>query len=278
MKTIITLNDNSPADFHAAAFALLIARKLQAKLLICYTSKALEQEHKKVWAGINQSQKTHVQFVNKLLLHQVEEVDNFEGNFTPEIEEIDISDFDITRFAEMVNKDQIYLIIKGMRQNLTKEVFEKKSDAYCTLNRVLCPLMLIPENWPLKNFERLVYIEDLRYCRISIVKYLAELAKSFQASLSIAHLSARGLPNIMEPFAQSIFSDVICSHIDYDQIYFNNIQEKDLIKTVDVLINGMHNDLLVLINHRFHFEEIIGEYLGQALPAHISVPLFIFPY
>ena len=32
---------------------------------------------------------------------------------------------------------------------------------------------------------------------------------------------------------------------------------KDLKTAVDVMINGLDNDLLVLLNHRFYFEEII---------------------
>lgn len=277
MKTIIVLNDNSPADLHAAAFARLIARKIQAKIVICHTSKVREQEHKKVRVGTNFPVEQHEYFKSKMA-DQIGEPNRQETDNNPVIEEIMIADFPIPRFAEMVNKDQVYMLIKGLPRKAKQNDVEEKLDAYGVLNRVRSPLMLIPEDWPLKDLERLVYIADLRYCRLAVVKYLVELAKPFHASLTIAHLSAKGLPHIMEPYAQSIFSEGICSHIDYDQLFFNNVQERDLIKAVDVMINGMHNDLLILVNHRFHFEEIIGEYVGQSLPAHIAVPLLIFPY
>jgi len=45
-----------------------------------------------------------------------------------------------------------------------------------------------------------------------------------------------------------------------------------------VMINGMHNDVLVMVNHRFHFEEIIGRYITEELPENITIPLLIFPY
>lgn len=276
MKTIIVLHDNSPADLHAAAFAKMIARKIQAKIVICHTSKVRNQKREKVRAGTHLAADEHEQFVNKVL--DETDVPNYsERNNNPVIEEMRITDFNIPRFAEMVNKDQVYMIIKGLPSKVKKIDAEGKLDAYCVLNRVLSPLMLIPEDWPLKDLERLVYIADLRYCRIAIVKYLVELAKPFYASLTIAHLSAKGLPHIIESYAQSIFSEEIVSRFDYDRLFFNNIQERDLIKAVDVMINGMHNDLLVVVNHRFHFEEIIGEYLGHSLPVHISVPLLIFP-
>ncbi len=60
-----------------------------------------------------------------------------------------------------------------------------------------------------------------------------------------------------------LFSDGVSAHVDYDQLFFNNIKEKDLNTTLDVLINGLHNDLLTIVNHRFHFEEIFGRHIKE---------------
>jgi len=277
MKTIIVLNDNSPADIHAAAFATMIARKIRAKMVICHTSKVREQKREKVRIGTDLYMDHHERLENNAL-DKTGEPGRFETDNSPIIEEIMIADFNIPGFVEMVNKDQIYMIIKDLPHEVKQKNIKEKLDAYCLLNRVRCPLLLIPESWPLKDLERLVYIADLRYCRLVVVKYLAELARSICASLTISHLSAKGLPPIMEPYAQTLFEETVCSPIDYDQVFFNNIMERDLTKAVDVMINGMHNDLIVLVNHRFHFEQIIGDYVGHSLPAHIAVPLMIFPY
>jgi len=113
---------------------------------------------------------------------------------------------------------------------------------------------------------------------LQVVRYVAEFAKSWHAPVAIAHISANGLPDMAEAYAVSVFSEEICPNINYDRLLFNNIREKDLAKAVDVLINGMHNDLLVLVNHRFHFKELVGYYIAPSLPLHITVPLLIFPY
>ncbi len=277
MKTIIVLNDNTPADLHAIAFATMLARKIPAKIVICHTSKVRELEREKVRVGTNFPAEQDERWVNKYPAENTAP-NGTESGDNPVIEEMVISDFHIPSFAEMVNKDQVYMIIKGLSHQSEKDGSVEKLDAYLVLNRVRCPLLLIPESWPLKELERLVYIADLRYCRLAFVKYLAELAKSIRASLTIAHLSAKGLPPIMEPYAQTLFTAEIGAHIDYDQVFFNNIRESDLIKAVDVMTNGMHNDLIALVNHRFHFEQIIGDYVGHSLPVHMAVPLLIFPY
>ena len=124
----------------------------------------------------------------------------------------------------------------------------------------------------------MVYIADLRYCALQIVRFLAGVAREHKAALSIAHISAKGLPDISEKYALDLFSEAVSAKVNYDHMFFNNIKEKDLAKAVDVLINGMHNDILVLANHRFHFEEIVGRYITETLPIHISIPLLVFPY
>jgi len=81
-----------------------------------------------------------------------------------------------------------------------------------------------------------------------------------------------------ENWANKVFKTEVYDRLDYKQVYFNNIREKDLKKALDVIIKGMHNDILAFVNHRFHFEALIGRYLTDILPAHITVPLLIFPY
>jgi hypothetical protein len=53
--------------------------------------------------------------------------------------------------------------------------------------------------------------------------------------------------------------------------------EQNLLTAIDVLIHGMETDLLVLVNHHFHFEEIMGRYASHIMPRHITTPLLVFP-
>ncbi|HVW94514.1 MAG TPA: hypothetical protein VHA56_00930 [Mucilaginibacter sp.] len=273
MNTIAIINDNSPADLHAAALGFIIARKFNARIFVCHTAKKEELKHHKVKALSHTHHNDHHSFTDKL----------FAGNPGLNnadycVEEIHLSGFNAHSFAEFVIKDKVDSVIKGMPRGTHKKETEKKSDVYSVLNRVQCPLMLVPEHWEIKDFEQITYITDLRYCRIQIVRYLAQMAAVFDAGLSIAHFSARGLPDLTEPYAHNLFADTVACNTGYPKLFFNNIRETGLLKAMDVLINGMNNDLIVLINHRFHFKEIVGEFVGHSLPPHITVPLLIFPY
>jgi len=280
MRTLLIINDNSFEAAHAAEFALLIAQKMQANIMLMNTSEVTTKVMEKVPAG--DIVKAGPGFYYKEhpvseMLHHLKMLSEQQISFKPEINEFDISNMNESEVIELVNRNHIWMMVKGMADEIPAANTKKGLNIHTVLNRVLCPLLLIPAQWQLKELERLAYIADLRYCRIQVVRYLAELARPWCASLSIAHMSANGLPDMAEKYALAVFSEEVSQNVNYDNLFFNNIKEKNLAKVVDVMINGMHNDILVMVNHRFHFEEIVGRYITDTLPLQITIPLIIFP-
>ncbi|TFF35398.1 universal stress protein [Mucilaginibacter psychrotolerans] len=270
MKTILVISDNSAGAENALLLGNLIARHEQCEILIA-------QVHQPV---------TKTVVVREFAL--------VAGNSAPALEEplvvpdaaddplqravfLDIAGKKESEIAAEINSRNIWMVIKGCSATQA-EVPGNIINTNYVLNRIKCPMILVPENWEVKDLERIVYVADLRYCRLEIVKFLAGLAALFNATVSVNHLSARGLPHMDEAYALSIFTNEIYNRVHYPRLLFNNTSERDMGKAVDVMINGLHNDLLAVVNHRFHFEEIFGQYIGESLPGRITVPLIIFPY
>ena len=277
MRTILIINDNSSEAKHAADFAFVIAQNVQANIMLMNTSEVTRKIIEKVPAGNISKTDIEVQFISGLL-HHLKSLSSGQTSFKPEIQELDISNKTESEVIELINRNHIWMMVKGMPDIMPASSAKRSINIHNVLNRVLCPLLLVPEQWQLKDIERLVYVADLRYCRIQIVRHVAELAKPWRAALSIAHMSAKGLPDMAEKYALTVFSEEVSQKVNYDELFFNNIKERNLAKVVYVLINGMHNDILVMVNHRFHFEEIVGRYITDTLPLHITVPLIVFPY
>jgi hypothetical protein len=277
MKNILVINDNSAAATHAAEFALTIAQMVKANILLANTvgvnNKAVVKVPSGDFPGNIFESTSKSEMLKRLLM-----LKKPQNGFMPLIEEFDNSTMDESKLADFINKNQIWMMVKGMADESPAANAKRNLNAHLVLNKVLCPLLLVPENWRLKPIERIAYIADLRYCRKQIVHYLTELAKPWKADLSIAHLTAKGLPDMDEKYALCLFSHEVCSNINYDRLFFNHVKEKDFATVVDVMINGMHNDMLVLVNHHFHIEEILGRYITDKLPEPITIPLFIFPY
>ena len=270
-------NDNSAEARHAAEFALSIAQNVHANIILGNTYVKSTKPVEKVFAGFDEKSGPYEPLSPDLLAH-LKLMNNKRSSYKPEIIETDISQMNEAKVAELINKNNIWMIVKGAVDILHEISPGKSLNVRSILNKVLCPLMLVPMDWQLKEMERLVYIADLRYCRIQVVKYLAAIAGPVKASLLIAHLTANGLPDMEEKYALNVFTEGISNNVQYDNLYFNNIKEKDLKRAVDVIINGMHNDLLVLVNHRFHFEEIMGRHKANNQPIQVTVPLLIFPF
>jgi hypothetical protein len=275
MMIILIIDDNTCEAKHASAFAFAMAQRMEGEILLAHTTVAIKIEAKVIAGECAEEEECEDYYIANYLRLLNEQEDHL---FKPKIEEIDISRMDESEVAGVINRNHIWMMIKGIPDEVKTTTHTSDLNVQIILNKVLCPLLLIPERWQLKNIERVVYIADLRYCRIQIVKYLAEVAKQWQADLSIVHISAKGLPDMAEKYALSVFTEEVCVNIDYDRLFLNNIKGGDITKAVDVIIHAMHNDILAVVNHRFHFEEIIGRYIGDRLPGNITVPLLIFPY
>lgn len=270
MRSILVMNDGTIQAVHAAKFAFNIAYMMHTALLLANTVP-LKKTSQQVLAGTNIEQPTY-QLDD--VIHLAINTSKLE-DFQAPVSEIDISELNEAALIQTIREQDILMVVKCMPDTSADK---NKLNMNAVLNRITCPLLLVPENWEIKKIERLVYIADLRFCRNMIVSYLAALARPSEATLSIAHLSAKGIPDMEENYARAVFKDQVADHLNYKNLHFNNIKEKDLKKALDVIINGLHNDILALVNHRFHFEEILGRYITDVLPENITVPLLIFPY
>lgn len=274
MKKILVITDNQTGDTNAIKLAFSLAKKMQASIVLAHAARPAHSFTEKVIAG-NACNKPEepvmpgpAAYLNLL----------GEGSSGIDTSLIEVSSLamDENQLVQMINQQNIWMIIKSTDEQ-TPVNAASSLNMNSILNKVRCPLLLIPECWSLSNISRLVYMADLRYCRLDIVRYLVELAKALQAGLSITHLTKNGLVHMTENYANQYFNDEIRKMVNYNRLFFNYTRERDLKTAADVLINGMHHDLLVMAKNRYHFNELVGPYVTRTLPSHITVPLLIFP-
>lgn len=276
MKTILVINDGSAAANHASILALQLAQCAAADLLIANTARLRTPVASRVMAGHRFQQPLPVPA--HALIKQLNALNQEISGRQPLITAVSLPEPTAVQIADLAGQKKCWMVVTGTTTTGNGGSALAAFSLQTLLNKLHCPLFLVPENWELKPIERLTYIADLRYCRLSIVRYLSELALPLRASLSVAHLSAKGLPHIEEQYSHRLFAGNIAGLIKYDRLSFNNIRERDLNTAADVIIHGLHNDVLAFVNHRYHFKQLIGEYLSGQQPATLSVPLLLFPY
>lgn len=273
MRTILVFNDDSPEAINAADFASHIALKVKADILTLNLTKRKKFRASKVLieAKLNATNAD-------LNFHEIFETTSVgpDDDFKPLQWDVDASEYSEKDISELVIKKNIWLMVKGIEMHVTHELLGHV-DIQSVINHVGCPLLLIPDNYKKKNFENVAYAVDMRYCRRSVLKFLIEFASGYGANLILEHLSAKGLPPLDDNYAMSLFGNEIASQVKYDRIYFNNIKERNVNVATEVVINNLQADLLALVNHRFHFEEIFGRVITHCMPENIPVPVLVFP-
>jgi hypothetical protein len=277
-KTIVVINDNTTVAEHAALLALKLAQKAGAGIVLANEVKvAMGQSVVVHQSGVKEDGISFGEETQNSLLDLLQSHNALCGQVKIAISEIDISEFIVDDLSGFIIKNNIWMIVKGTSSlcNLSDGLH---INIQYVLNKVMCPLLLVPVNFSIKDFGQIAYIADLRYCRLPVLRYLAEFAASYKANLYIDHLSAKGLPHMDEKYALNFFNNEFKNKVHYDKLFFNNIRERDINKAVDVMIHGMHIDMLAFVNHRFHFQEILGRIIPDNLPDQITIPLLIFPY
>lgn len=274
MKTIVVFNDNSAEARNAAEVAHHIAQKVKADILVFnIASQQQPGDSKKLvlTADLSPAEQTEVvTLIEQLSLPMTT------NGFRPAIFDIDASNYSDKEVCELIIRKNIWLMIKGIETHVTHDLL-CHVDIQSVLNHVGCPLLLIPDSYKKRNFENIAYAVDMRYCRRAVLRYLAEFAAEHKATLNLEHISAKGLPPLDDKYALSLFADEMSGLEQAGKINFNNIKESGLNKAIGVIINNLHTDLLALVNHRFHFDEIFGRTIKNCMPEQVPVPVMVFP-
>lgn len=266
MKNILVINDFSPEAGHALAYGTMIATVFKTKLLV-YNTEGIKK---------TQTVKELVYVASKNAGASVKNTDlttdkpGHPGATT--LNDLETANLSI---HEIVVKYEVQLLIKGV-DNIFSPIDNFAAKALATS---YCPLLLVPQHASLKPLKRMVYMADLRYCRIPVFNYLKEVAKKFNSGLAIAHTSASGLPDVEENYGKSLYRAFIASNsfntgIEYT---FNHIKERNTKKAADVLVHMMHTDLIAMAYRKFHFTSLTAQ--DNHLPgvSHIPVPVMLFP-
>jgi hypothetical protein len=274
MKTILVFNDNSPEAVNAAEFAMAIAQKVEAEILLLNLLKLGQNEL--ISSNTKEGNTIRTIAADAGLTRHLYRLPKNDG-FKPAICDIDASGFTIEGISELVINKNIWFMVKGLETSRVTHLALTHINVQSILNRVACPLLLVPAKYKERGFGNIAYTVDMRYFRPHIARFLADFAQAYHANLIVEHLSAKGLPHLDDKYALSLFHDNVKTKIKYDKLYFNNIKERNLDAAMDVIVNTLHADLLAFANHRFHFEEIFGQNINDSLPEQIPVPAIIFP-
>jgi hypothetical protein len=276
MKNLLLFNDFSSEAEHAAAMALLLAGKANCNLYVWNTieHEAMPKARLMV-AGVN-GEMPEIHSDKHAWMERLESKLNWETGLRPAVHFIEGVDYASDNVLSVVKRFDIGLLLRGTCGDDEHSSYIE-GNILKSATKSGCPVLLIPRHFPYKMFEKIVYPTDLRFCRRDVVTFISQLAGLQRSSILIANISEKGIPHMEDGYARSVFNDMVQNTAHLEEIYFSNIKERDVPKALDILVNGMNNDLLVMVNNKFHFNELLGAKSPYAIPDNINIPLLIFP-
>jgi hypothetical protein len=276
MKNLLLFNDFSSEAEHAAELALLLAGKANSNLYVWNTIEyETIPEAKLAVAGAN-GEMPEIHSDKNTWIERLESRLNWETGLRPAVHFIEGIDYVSDNVLSVVKKFDVGLLLRGTSGDARHSAYIE-ANILKSATKSGCPVLLIPKHFPYKMFEKIVYPTDLRFCRRDVVAFISQLAQQLSSSMLIANISEKGLPYMEDNYARSVFNDVVAHSAHLDEVYFSNVKERDVSKALDILVNGMNNDLLVMVNNKFHFNELMGHDSPYVIPENINVPLLIFP-
>lgn len=196
--------------------------------------------------------------------------------YHPSIQSIDASGFGEREMINYVNFHKPCLIIHGVAADVENQNNGNRINIKAVLNRIQCPILMVPESAPIKKIDRIVYLADLRYAQTPVINYLSKW-RIGDESVIVAHVCKKGLSELEKSYADHLFSKELIRRVVCKNLFFSNLPAKNFSDTIDEIVNGMEADMLVCLNHSDHFNQIFGSLAELKTPEHISIPILIFP-
>ncbi|MDB5154604.1 MAG: hypothetical protein JWR54_3355 [Mucilaginibacter sp.] len=278
MRNILLFIDNVAEARGLAKKAIKIANQCKANLQLCNVAASQVKEK----LAIHHYEDT----LDDVLLDQCDGVDiedlaqqlkipeQPEGAFVPVINCLEINSFSTCIIREMVVSHHIWLIIMDERQLNNLKNIDTGNYALKVIENINCPALLIPEHMQFSHFNKIAYVTDLRYCDLGVLNFL----KVFNAQLFVTHISAPGLPDMEERYAQEIL-EVISATARYEWMFLRNLKKNENIKnSIDKVLDTLEIKMFVVVNKKHQtFERLFDDFPKETQIYH-NLPTLIFPY
>ncbi|HEY8781320.1 MAG TPA: hypothetical protein VIM16_06900 [Mucilaginibacter sp.] len=274
MRNILLFIDNVAEAESLAKKALKIAGQCKANLKLCniVTSQVKEKllAHHYDFVLLDEEG-----FDLRDLAHQLRVTELEESGFIPTIDCFEINNFNPGTIREMVIKHNIWLIIMDEPQlNHIKNTDSGNYALKVINNNINCPVLIMPQHFDISYFNKIAYVTDLRYCDLGVIRFL----KVFNAMVFVTHISAPGLPDMEERYAQEILAEEVSLKTNYWKLFLRNIKSGNIKASIDKILDTLKIKMIALVNKKHQtFERLFDNFPDRAQIYH-NLPTLIFPY
>lgn len=278
MKDILVFTDFSDRAKSAAEYAMHMAIKIKANILLCHALEITEQLTYPL-AGHLILQNQTIKRLREIGMHMHQLLSNSEESvtFCPSISYINDLDSLSEVAKKVVERRSVDLVVIGSnkpRVGLSR--FFPGSHTNDILDNIKCPVLIIPEHASFKGICNITYATDLTFDNARVISYLAKLAKPLGAEIAVNHIAFLDLPLEEKAVKYSFIEQM---NKDDIKISYNTIREDNVTQCLIETSDPEKMDILTVVHKRYDFfEGLFHSSISKQLAHSTKVPLLVMPF
>jgi nucleotide-binding universal stress UspA family protein len=274
MKTILVLTDFSINADYVAHYALELAQKIKAKLLVCniYEVPAGEETTDRNSWPLRTCEANSVYDLGELVarLKTTLDMQETEGNFRPDIEQCSEEGMVGLKLKDIILKHDVLLAVISAHNRDNLIGYFGRDHAWDIIDNATFPVLVIPYQTRFKPFKRIAFATLMNNTDAGVLESLTRLAKYSNSEILIT--------NVTSDKKEERSMNQFFNQCDYSKIFYREIIGFNVADCLKRLTDEVEIDLLAIVHRRRSFlQEIIGGSVTRKMADHPGKPLLIYP-
>lgn len=285
MKTILVLTDFTIRADHAAHYALKLAQKIKADLLLCNIFQVPSNEPMAAQAtwpleNYDTMEEDSMNDLGELAARLKKQLNKelVDGQFKPMIGYCTRAGNIGDTVNEIASTRHVLMVVVSMHGANGLSSFLLGNHASEIIEEAHCPVLIVPYQVPFTGLKKIAFATDLNQSGIDVLNCLSGLAKYSDSEIVITHVADSKQAEEVDRPALKHFFNQVSSKISYPKIYYKAIENKSVTRGLGWLAKNTDIDLLVMVHRkRNFFQKMYDGSLTQKMADHLVKPMLVFP-
>lgn len=287
MKTIAILTDFSERSVLAARYALHLAKKIKANVLL-FNAFSVPGDSPLAASGLawpengyEESKRAAEKSIKALCARLQNEQDSTPGTqgLQPAIRWQCEAGPVAAALPSLENNRDIMLLVAGTHGGDAVQTFLTGNNCRQLIDAAQLPLLLIPDNAQVQDLDKIIFATDLDRGDIAYINAVAGLAEAFYAFIGIVNVDPEVPSDARHNQKVNAFMQDMVLRGGYRRVDYRNFPDAHVNKGLTAVLEKEQPDLLVMIHRKSTVTDLFkNPSHTQKIAKHAAFPLLVYPF
>jgi len=286
MKTIAVLTDFSARAEHAGKYALHLAKKIKANVLLFNSfmvAADVPMAAQVAWPLVDYNEvkkdtEKALSTLAKKFERELKEI-HLPGTFQPSVS-WECEEGAVANNISLLEEDSsIVLLVMATHGADEISAFMFGNNCRNVIDSATIPVLVVPDNSTIADIDKMVFATDVTYSDVQYIKALSGLAKQLSAEITITNVNPDNPLDSEHDAAVRLFMNDVENDVDYKRISYQSVSNNSVKKGLEWLVENIKLDMLVMVHRKSSFFEMIFKpSITKKIADRTAIPLLVYPY